>query len=126
MNEPVQLDLFTYTAELDSDQFKPERIDECAGCRYNRPLNAWGDQIEACWYSRDNPETELYDGDHCSRYDDSLYRDATGNPMNGMYYERSSGKFVSFVCGRRHFEITPGRCLGDKEWKEKTMRERAI
>lgn len=46
--------------------------------------------------------------------------------LNGMYYERSSGKFVSFVCGRRHFEITPGRCLGDKEWKEKTMKERAI
>lgn len=46
--------------------------------------------------------------------------------LNGMYYERSSGKFVSFVRGRRHFEVTPGRCLGDKEWKEKTMRERAI
>lgn len=46
--------------------------------------------------------------------------------LNGMYYERSSGKFVSFVCGRRHFEVTPGRCLGDKVWKDKTMRERAI
>lgn len=46
--------------------------------------------------------------------------------LNGMYYERSSGKFVSYVLGRRHFEITPGRCLGDKEWKERIMRERAI
>ncbi|MBU5673213.1 hypothetical protein [Paenibacillus brevis] len=46
--------------------------------------------------------------------------------LNGMYYERSSGKFVSFVLGRRHFEVTPGRCLGDKVWKDKTMRERAI
>lgn len=46
--------------------------------------------------------------------------------LNGMYYERSSGKFVSYVGGRRHFEITPARCLGDKAWKEKTMRERAI
>jgi len=46
--------------------------------------------------------------------------------LNGMYYEQSSGKFVSYVLGRRHFEITPGRCLGDKEWKERIMRERAI
>ncbi|MFK4168192.1 hypothetical protein ACI2LM_18260 [Paenibacillus lautus] len=46
--------------------------------------------------------------------------------LNGMYYEQSSGKFVSYVLGRRHFEITPGRCLGDKEWKERIKRERAI
>ncbi|MNW37032.1 hypothetical protein D3C74_140630 [compost metagenome] len=46
--------------------------------------------------------------------------------LNGMYYERSSGKFVSFVLGRRHFEVTPERCLGDKAWKEKTIRERSI
>ncbi|WP_426332659.1 hypothetical protein ACN9MH_15195 [Paenibacillus silvae] len=46
--------------------------------------------------------------------------------LNGMYYERSSGLFVSYVQGRRHFEVTPARCLGDKAWKEKTMRERAI
>lgn len=46
--------------------------------------------------------------------------------LNGMYYERSSGKFVSFVCGRRHFEATPVQCLGDREWKDKIMRERAI
>lgn len=46
--------------------------------------------------------------------------------LNGMYFERSSGKFVSYVLGRRHFEVTPSRCLGDKEWKERIMRERAI
>ncbi|MCM3699228.1 hypothetical protein [Paenibacillus macerans] len=46
--------------------------------------------------------------------------------LNGMYYERATGKFVSFVRGRRHFEVSPGRCLGDKAWKEKTMRERSI
>lgn len=46
--------------------------------------------------------------------------------LNGMYYERSSGKFVSFVQGRRHYEVSPGRCLGDKAWKDKTMKERAI
>ncbi|MEK5162035.1 hypothetical protein NYE69_06790 [Paenibacillus sp. FSL R5-0527] len=46
--------------------------------------------------------------------------------LNGMYYERATGKFVSFVRGRRHFEVSPGRCLGDKAWKEKTMKERSI
>ncbi|AJS59232.1 hypothetical protein [Paenibacillus sp. IHBB 10380] len=46
--------------------------------------------------------------------------------LNGMYYEQSTNKFVSFVLGRRHFEVTPSRCLGDKEWKERTMKERAI
>ncbi|MFU1797339.1 hypothetical protein ACM1RC_25970 [Paenibacillus azoreducens] len=57
-----------------------------------------------------------------------LFDDQTADQLvlNGMYYERSSNKFISFVCGRRHFEITPVRCLGDKDWKEKTMRERAI
>jgi hypothetical protein len=46
--------------------------------------------------------------------------------LNGMYYERATGKFVSFVCGRRYFEITYGQCLGDKEWKERIKKERAI
>lgn len=46
--------------------------------------------------------------------------------LNGMYYEKKTNKFVSYVKGRRHFEITPSRCLGDKAWKEKTMRERVI
>ncbi len=46
--------------------------------------------------------------------------------LNGMYYEQSTGLFVSYVCGRRHFEVTATRCLGDKDWKEKIMRERAI
>ncbi|MBY9081042.1 hypothetical protein KIH86_23090 [Paenibacillus sp. HN-1] len=46
--------------------------------------------------------------------------------LNGMYYERATGLFVSYVLGRRHFEVSPGACLGDKAWKEKTKRERAI
>lgn len=55
------------------------------------------------------------------------YEDQPKQPvLNGMYYEQSSGKFVSYVLGRRHFEVTPGRCLGDKEWKERMMKERAI
>jgi len=46
--------------------------------------------------------------------------------LNGMYYERSTNRFVSYVLGRRYFEVTPNHCLGDKDWKERTMRERAI
>lgn len=46
--------------------------------------------------------------------------------LNGLYYERSTNLFVTYVQGHRHFEVSPGRCLGDKAWKEKTMRERAI
>ncbi|MFS8214777.1 hypothetical protein [Paenibacillus sp. S29] len=54
---------------------------------------------------------------------------ATDDPthvLNGMYYEKKTNKFVSFVKGLRHFEVTPSRCLGDEAWKEKTMKERAI
>ena len=46
--------------------------------------------------------------------------------LNGMYYEKSTGLFVSFVLGRRHFEVTPDECLGLKEWKKRTMKERSI
>lgn len=49
-----------------------------------------------------------------------------GAVLNGMYYEQSTGLFVSYVLGQRYFEISPSKCLGDKEWKEKTKRERAI
>jgi hypothetical protein len=56
----------------------------------------------------------------------SFKQTVRSSPLNGMYYERSSRKFVSFVQGRRHFEVTPSRCLGDKAWKEKIMRERVI
>lgn len=46
--------------------------------------------------------------------------------LNGMYYEQSTGLFVTYVQGRRHFEVSPGQCLGDKAWKENTKRERVI
>lgn len=46
--------------------------------------------------------------------------------LNGMYYERSTGLFVSYVQGRRHFEVTWADSLGDKSWKEKTKKERGI
>jgi hypothetical protein len=46
--------------------------------------------------------------------------------LNGMYYEKSTGKFVSFVLGRRHFEVSAKGCGLPKDWQEKTMRERCI
>lgn len=46
--------------------------------------------------------------------------------LNGFYYERSTKKLVSFVFGRRHYEILASRCRLDKEWKEKIMKERSI
>lgn len=46
--------------------------------------------------------------------------------LNGMYYEKATGLFVSYVLGRRHFEVRPFDCLGDKEWKERIKRERVI
>jgi len=46
--------------------------------------------------------------------------------LNGMYYERSTDKFVSFVLGRRHYEVPAKTCGFMKEWQEKTKRTRAI
>ncbi|MDT9723806.1 hypothetical protein DUZ99_02195 [Xylanibacillus composti] len=50
-------------------------------------------------------------------------------PLNGMYYEQSSRKFVSFVLGRRYWERLASLCrppMYSKEWQEKIKRERAI
>lgn len=45
-------------------------------------------------------------------------------PLNGMYYERSTGLFVSFVWGRRYWQ---GDCKGcDAEWQKRTKTQRAI
>ncbi|WP_236575854.1 hypothetical protein [Paenibacillus sp. USDA918EY] len=49
-----------------------------------------------------------------------------GEVLNGVYYERETGLFVSFVLGRRHYEWPAKGCTFDKEWRERTMRERAI
>lgn len=46
--------------------------------------------------------------------------------LNGMYYEQSTDKFVSFVQGRRHYEESAKRCGHPKEWQEWIRRERAI
>lgn len=56
-----------------------------------------------------------------------LFSDVQLDPLlNGMYYERSTNRFVSFVNGRRHYEISYWDCIGDKPWKERLKRERAI
>ncbi|GIO57965.1 hypothetical protein [Paenibacillus cineris] len=49
-----------------------------------------------------------------------------GERLNGVYYEHATGLFVSFVLGRRHYEWPAKGCTFDKEWREKTIRERAI
>ncbi|WP_341347085.1 hypothetical protein [Paenibacillus sp. FSL H3-0469] len=46
--------------------------------------------------------------------------------LNGMYYEQATGLFVSFVCGRRHYEIPAKGCGLNREWQERTKRLRAI
>ncbi|WP_025364402.1 hypothetical protein [Paenibacillus polymyxa] len=53
-----------------------------------------------------------------------LRKGQDGQPLNGCYYERSTGSFVSYVTGRRHhvFDIE----VLKKDWMEKTKRERWI
>ncbi|MFC4305760.1 hypothetical protein [Cohnella boryungensis] len=46
--------------------------------------------------------------------------------LNGFYYEQSSHKFVSFVQGRRYYEILASRCKFDRDWQDKIKRERSI
>ncbi|MEK4428476.1 hypothetical protein MHB54_04365 [Paenibacillus sp. FSL M7-0802] len=53
-----------------------------------------------------------------------LRKGTDGQLLNGCFYERSTGAFVSYVLGRRHhvFNID----VLTKEWMEKTKRERWI
>jgi hypothetical protein len=56
---------------------------------------------------------------------------ATANHLvlNGFYYEERTRRFVSFVLGKRHFEILASRCKPPKwpqEWQDQIMRERSI
>lgn len=50
----------------------------------------------------------------------------TAPTLNGFYYECQTRKFVSFVLGRRHYEIPASRCRLAKDWQQKIMRERSI
>ncbi|MEC0237797.1 hypothetical protein P4H71_26115 [Paenibacillus kribbensis] len=50
----------------------------------------------------------------------------TGRVLNGMYYERSTDMFVSFVLGRRHYEEPAKGCQHLKEWQDRIKRERSI
>lgn len=49
-----------------------------------------------------------------------------GQVLNGMYYEKATDKFVSFVLGRRYYEEPAKGCPHDREWQERLKRERAI
>lgn len=55
-----------------------------------------------------------------------LFDQQEEKPLNGMYYERSSDKFVSFVLGKRHWEEPAKGCKYLKEWQERIKRERWI
>lgn len=46
--------------------------------------------------------------------------------LNGMYFEKSTDKFVSYVHGRRHYEEPAKRCQAPKDWQERIRRERVI
>lgn len=47
-------------------------------------------------------------------------------PLNGVYYEKATGLFVSFCRGSRYKEWPAKGCTFDKEWKDRIMKERAI
>lgn len=56
-----------------------------------------------------------------------LFADASEEPpLNGMYYERNSDKFVSFVLGKRYYEVAAKGCGLPADWQQKTKRERWI
>lgn len=55
-----------------------------------------------------------------------LFGDNKEKPLNGMYYERSTDKFVSYVLGERYWEIEAKKCRDPKEWRERIKRERYI
>lgn len=46
--------------------------------------------------------------------------------LNGFYYEQATDKFVSFVQGRRHYEMSARGCQHTKEWQNRIKKERAI
>jgi len=46
--------------------------------------------------------------------------------LNGMYYEQATGLFVSYVCGRRHYEILAKGCGLNREWQERTKKFRVL
>lgn len=46
--------------------------------------------------------------------------------LNGMYYERSTDKFVSYVLGERYYEEPAKGCGHPREWQDRIRKERAI
>ncbi|RUT48788.1 hypothetical protein EJP82_01065 [Paenibacillus anaericanus] len=59
--------------------------------------------------------------------DNPLPPSPKGEPvLNGMYYERSTDKFVSFVLGRRFYEEPAKGCTHLKEWQNRIKKERSI
>lgn len=46
--------------------------------------------------------------------------------LNGVYYERSTDKFVSYVLSERYYEFPAKGCEFLREWQERIKKERAI
>lgn len=59
-------------------------------------------------------------------FDDMGAATTAAPELNGMYYEHSTDRFVSFVLGRRYYEEPAKGSDLPKEWREKTRKERAI
>ncbi|MBE7897276.1 hypothetical protein G7L40_00940 [Paenibacillus polymyxa] len=53
-----------------------------------------------------------------------LRKGMDGQLLNGCFYERSTGSFVSYVLGRRHYVFNIDNL--QKDWMEKTKRDRWI
>ncbi len=69
-------------------------------------------------------QMNLFDYIDVVQQDDSLQRNSEGTLLNGCYYELSSGLYVSYVLGRRHWQ-------GDgknepAEWRNRIKKERSI
>lgn len=59
-------------------------------------------------------------------HEDSLQCDASGSILNGMYYDESGDRLVSFVLGRLHWT---GPITGEGypvDWQKRIRKERAI
>ncbi|MGW8956638.1 hypothetical protein [Paenibacillus sp. NPDC055715] len=53
-----------------------------------------------------------------------LRKGTEGQLLNGCFYERSTGEFVSYVLGRRQYVFNIDNL--QKDWMEKTERDRWI
>ena len=46
--------------------------------------------------------------------------------LNGMYYEGNTDMFVSYVMGRRHYQVSAKGCKLDKAWHGRSALKRSV